>query len=218
MIWYRRFLSDPANSIAHLTFIELGAHTRLADLYFARESALPADEREICRLTCAKTPEEIKAVRAVLREFFVRKKHSFANSGFDAEIARYHSKVAKLRVSGSKGGTSRQANAKHLLSKRLANGAENKSKKESEIQSEKNPLAPRLVDCQVFKETPNPAAKSAAATKKKSSEEEQKKNIEARDRRIAREAEARRETLVGTGPVSNRYLRELNEIAKAKAF
>ena len=82
-------LGDWAKAVAHLTPAEEGVYLRLLRRYYADESPLPADVATCQRLAGARTPDERRAVVAVLAEFFVLDEGGHHNNRADEEIAKY---------------------------------------------------------------------------------------------------------------------------------
>jgi uncharacterized protein YdaU (DUF1376 family) len=80
---------------------------------------------------------------------------------------------------------------------------------------------PSSIPSSIKDQNQNPAANQAAVSlkpKRSRGPEQQKQNIEARDYRLLKEQEARREIMIGAGPVTNTSLREISALAKAKAM
>jgi hypothetical protein len=101
--------------------------------------------------------------------------------------------------------------------------AESNAERDTEHDTESDTEdAPSLdVEVDEEKDFKNPAAKPAAASpnqKRSRTPEQQRQNIEARDYRLLKEQEARREIMIGAGPVTNATLREISALAKAKAM
>ncbi|HTH08983.1 MAG TPA: YdaU family protein, partial [Acidovorax sp.] len=70
MNYYERHIGDYLKDTAHLSLLEHGVYTRLMDVYYTRESAIPEDQ--VARLIGARSKEEREALEAVLSEFFER--------------------------------------------------------------------------------------------------------------------------------------------------
>lgn len=99
---YPRHIGDYLKDTAHLTLLEHGVYTRLLDVYYTRESALPEDQ--VARLVGARSKDERDALQAVLSEFFVLEAGEWHQKRADAEIARYLEKAERNREVGKKGG------------------------------------------------------------------------------------------------------------------
>lgn len=118
MNYYAFHLGDYARSTRHLTMVEHGAYRLLIDLYYVRETPLPADDAALFRLVCARTDEEKQAVSTVLAEFFVRTDEGWRHTRCDEEIARGQEKQSKAKASAA---ARWDANAMRTHSERIAN-------------------------------------------------------------------------------------------------
>lgn len=106
--------------------LEDGAYRRLLDLYYTRETTLPANLDLICRLIRARSPEETAAVVIVLDEFFALTDSGYQHKRCDAEIARTVEKSAKAAGSakcmwnGKRTHSERIADAERTHEERIA--------------------------------------------------------------------------------------------------
>lgn len=98
--------------------VEHGAYRLLIDLYYVRETPLPADDAALFRLVCARTDDEKQAVSTVLAEFFVRTDEGWRHTRCDEEIARGQEKQSKAKASAA---ARWDANAMRTHSERIAN-------------------------------------------------------------------------------------------------
>jgi uncharacterized protein YdaU (DUF1376 family) len=87
--YVERHFGDWAKDTAHLSMLEDGAYNRLCDLYYVRETPLPADLAACCRLVRATSKQERAAVASVLQEFFVLTPAGWAHKRCDEEIERF---------------------------------------------------------------------------------------------------------------------------------
>lgn len=87
MNYYERHIGDYLKDTAHLSLLEHGIYTRLLDVYYTRESAIPDDQ--VARLIGARTKDEKDALQAVLVEFFTKTDAGWAQDRCDREIERY---------------------------------------------------------------------------------------------------------------------------------
>lgn len=87
MNYYERHLGDYAKDTGHLTLTEHGAYTLLLDRYYATEQPIPSSQAH--RFARAKSRDEIKAVDAVLSEFFHLDGDVWVHNRVDREIARF---------------------------------------------------------------------------------------------------------------------------------
>ncbi len=99
MNYYERHIGDYLKDTAHLSLLEHGIYTRLMDVYYTRETAIPEDQ--VARLIGARSKEEREALDAVLVEFFERTPNGWAQARCEREIARYQEKQEKARRSAN---------------------------------------------------------------------------------------------------------------------
>lgn len=99
MNYYNRHIGDYLKDTSHLTLLEHGIYTRLMDVYYVRESALPQDQ--IARLVGARTSEELAALQSVLAEFFELVSGSWVQHRCEKEIEAYSDKSIKAKRSAS---------------------------------------------------------------------------------------------------------------------
>lgn len=99
MNYYERHIGDYLKDTAHLSLLEHGIYTRLMDVYYTRESAIPEDQ--VARLIGARSKEEREALEAVLTEFFERTQDGWRQVRCEREIDRYQDKQAKAKRSAN---------------------------------------------------------------------------------------------------------------------
>lgn len=87
MNYYERHIGDYAKDTAHLSLLEHGVYSRLLDVYYTRESPIPADQ--VHRLIGCRSPQDRKACDAILAEFFQRVGDTWRQSRCDAEIEKF---------------------------------------------------------------------------------------------------------------------------------
>lgn len=97
MNYYERHIGDYLKDTAHLSLLEHGIYTRLLDVYYTREAAIP--NKEVMRLVGAKSKEEKAAVLTILAEFFEQAGDTWVQPRCEREIDRYRDKSAKARAS-----------------------------------------------------------------------------------------------------------------------
>ncbi len=97
MNYYERHIGDYLKDTAHLSLLEHGVYTRLMDVYYTREGAIPA--AEVARLVGARSKDEREALQAVLGEFFQLADGAHTQARCDREIARFKDKQAKAKRS-----------------------------------------------------------------------------------------------------------------------
>lgn len=91
MNYYERHIGDYLKDTAHLSLLEHGIYTRLMDVYYTRECAIPA--KEAARLIGARSKDEREALETVLAEFFVLVDGVHRQERCEREIERYHDKT-----------------------------------------------------------------------------------------------------------------------------
>jgi uncharacterized protein YdaU (DUF1376 family) len=86
--YYEKHLGDYLKNAAHLSLLEHGVYSRLMDVYYVQEAAIPA--AKAARLIAARSKEEIAALDLVLQEFFeLRADGCWHQSRCDEDIAAY---------------------------------------------------------------------------------------------------------------------------------
>lgn len=100
MNYYERHIGDYLKDTAHLSLLEHGIYARLLDVYYTRESALPA--AQVARLIGARSSDEQSALAEVLAEFFIQDESGdWVQSRCDREIAHYQDKQRKASASAN---------------------------------------------------------------------------------------------------------------------
>lgn len=102
MNYYPFHIGDYAVHTRHLSLIEDLAYRRLLDLYYTRESALPAEAAQVARLLGMR--DQAAEVQTVLEEFFALGDSGWTHARCDAEIAKASRAAETARANGSKGG------------------------------------------------------------------------------------------------------------------
>lgn len=116
MNYYPFHLGDYATHTAHLDPIEDLAYRRMLDLYYLRESPLPADIAEVARLIRLRDYQA--QVESVLREFFELTSDGWENARCHAEINAMAEKRAKARASAAASVSARRTNVERTLNER----------------------------------------------------------------------------------------------------
>jgi uncharacterized protein YdaU (DUF1376 family) len=106
--WYSFYPADYGRDTGHLTLVEHGAYRVLMDHYYSQEAPLPANVTRLFRLCRAKTAEEKKAVRFVLKEFFDGSEDGYRHKRIDAEIAKAEMASARGTMAARVGAAKRQ--------------------------------------------------------------------------------------------------------------
>lgn len=95
--YYERHIGDYLKDTSHLTLLEHGVYSRLLDVYYTRECAIP--DGDAARLVGARSKEEKAALRAVLQEFFTQEEHGdWIQPRCEQEIERYLDKSRKAKA------------------------------------------------------------------------------------------------------------------------
>ena len=113
MNYYERHIGDYLKDTAHLSLLEHGVYTRLMDVYYTREGAIPV--ADVARLVGARSKDERAALAVVLDEFFEAVDGMLKQGRCEAEIARFQDKQRKAKASAdarwSKGPQHTEGNA-----------------------------------------------------------------------------------------------------------
>lgn len=91
-------------------------YARLLDKQYASERPLPLDRKVLYAMVRAHSKADREAVESVLRQFFKKGRHGFANKRAKNELVRMH-KISTIRSSAGKQKGKRSANAANLLPK-----------------------------------------------------------------------------------------------------
>jgi uncharacterized protein YdaU (DUF1376 family) len=100
--YYPFHIGDYASATRHLSWDEDCAYRRLLDAYYTSERPLPIEERAVCRLVLASSPEQREAVMTVLSEFWEKTDAGWINRRADVEIAAMREKQQKQRDKANK--------------------------------------------------------------------------------------------------------------------
>lgn len=131
MNYYERHIGDYLKDTAHLSLLEHGVYTRLLDVYYTRESAIPDDQA--ARLIGARSKEEREALAAVLDEFFQKTESGWIQGRCELEIARFQDKQVKAKRSADA-----RWGAQRTQSERNANASSTHDAPDMRTQSERN--------------------------------------------------------------------------------
>lgn len=102
MNYYKRHIGDYLKDTSHLSLLEHGIYTRILDVYYTRESAIP--ETQVARLIGARSKDELSALQRILDEFFVLIDGAYRQGRCDKELLAIISKAEKNREVGKLGG------------------------------------------------------------------------------------------------------------------
>ena len=95
-------LNDYAAATFHLSPLEDGIYWRLLRCYYRDEKPLPADVEQCARMAGCRLPEEFKAARAVLEEFFTIGEDGWRQARCDAELERFKDKSKAASTNAKK--------------------------------------------------------------------------------------------------------------------
>ena len=99
MNYYERHIGDYLKDTAHLSLLEHGVYSRLMDVYYTKETGIPA--ADVSRLIGARSRDEKAALHVVLQEFFVLDADAYKQARCDREIARVKDKQEKAKRSAN---------------------------------------------------------------------------------------------------------------------
>ena len=99
MNYYERHIGDYLKDTAHLSLLEHGVYSRLMDVYYTKETGIPAGD--VARLIGARSREEKQALQVVLKEFFVLDADAYRQSRCDREISHFKDKQDKAKRSAN---------------------------------------------------------------------------------------------------------------------
>lgn len=131
MNYYKRHIGDYLKDTAHLSLLEHGIYTRLLDVYYTRESAIP--EAQAARLIGARSEAEREAMQLVLDEFFELRDGVWIQRRCERELAEKEIKAETNRVNGKRGGR-----PKKTTEQEPKQGA-NETPEETQTVSDENP-------------------------------------------------------------------------------
>jgi uncharacterized protein YdaU (DUF1376 family) len=114
MNYYPFHLGDYATHTAHLEPMEDLAYRRLLDLYYLRESPLPADVSEVARLIRLRA--NVAEVETILREFFTLTDEGWFSERCHDELLRMLDRQAKAQASAQASVAARKARAEQSRS------------------------------------------------------------------------------------------------------
>jgi len=127
--YYERHIGDYLKDTAHLSLLEHGVYSRLLDVYYTREGAIPVAQVE--RLIGVRSKDEKAALANVLDEFFTVGAEMLTHNRCDREIARYQDKQAKAK---------RSADARWIAQRSHSGGNANAMRTHSEGNALQSPV------------------------------------------------------------------------------
>jgi uncharacterized protein YdaU (DUF1376 family) len=123
MHYYEFNIGDYMRDTAHLDEMEDLAYRRMLDLYYLKESPLPANIQEIAKLIRMRTHSE--SIANVLREYFTLTDAGYVNAKANSTLIKIYDKSEKAKKSAEKRWENQRlknANALQTDSERNANG------------------------------------------------------------------------------------------------
>jgi uncharacterized protein YdaU (DUF1376 family) len=103
MQWFKFYVGDFNRDTSRLSLVEKGAYLALISSYYSEEKPLPKDPDSLYRIAGAQTPDERKAVRAVLR-YFDLVDGEYRHKRIDAEITKACERAKRNRLNAMRGG------------------------------------------------------------------------------------------------------------------
>ncbi len=89
MHYYQHDLTGYRLATAHLSLMEHGVYRLLIDHYYATEAPLPKDENTLRRIVRAAATPERKALKSILRQFFIFEDGAFHDRTIDKAITAW---------------------------------------------------------------------------------------------------------------------------------
>lgn len=125
MNYFQFHIGDYTSHTAHLEPMEDLAYRRMMDMYYMKESPLPEDPEEVCRLIRLRGEKD--AVCRVLMEFFTLSDDGWRHQRCDEEIEKVGRKSDAARASANKRWESRNASAEPLQCERNAESVDSET-------------------------------------------------------------------------------------------
>lgn len=113
MNFYKHHIGDYSAKTSHLSWDEDCAYRRLLDAYYKRETPIPVDLKDACRLARASTPSQRRAVEAVLLEFFSQESDGWHQKRCDEEIGKASAQAETNRHIAEKREADKRARIEH---------------------------------------------------------------------------------------------------------
>lgn len=104
MHYYQHNIGDYRRDTSHLSLLEHGIYRTLLDLYYLNEAPIPKETEWVIRRLSAKTNDEVLAIQAVLKDFFIEGVDGYKHKRCDMEIREYTAKAETARHNGKSGG------------------------------------------------------------------------------------------------------------------
>lgn len=92
MNYYSHHIGDYRRDTAHLSLLEHGIYRQLLDQYYLDERPICAVDAKLMRSLCARSADEMHAVKSVLADFFILTDAGYVHKRCDIEIEAFHGK------------------------------------------------------------------------------------------------------------------------------
>lgn len=102
MHYFQHFIGDYRADTSHLSLLEHGVYRQLLDQYYLSELPITLDENKLFRTLSARTEDEIKAIKNVLEDFFIKTENGYIHKRCDIEIEAYQAKSQTASQSAKK--------------------------------------------------------------------------------------------------------------------
>jgi uncharacterized protein YdaU (DUF1376 family) len=90
--YYSHHIGDYRRDTAHLSLLEHGIYRQMLDQYYLDERPIFVDDAKLMRFLCARSADEMQAVKNVLSDFFVLTDAGYMHKRCDVEIEVFHGK------------------------------------------------------------------------------------------------------------------------------
>lgn len=90
--YYQFNIADYRKDTMHLTPIEHYIYRALMDTYYLSETPLTLDHAELMRTHCLRNADDMQALCAVLKDFFIMDETGYTHKRCDIEIEAFHTK------------------------------------------------------------------------------------------------------------------------------
>lgn len=192
--WFSFYPGDYGRDTGHLSMVEDGAYRRLLDHYYSTGAPLPLSKDAIYRVCRATHPYERRAINKVLEQFFCRREDGYHNRRADRELTKRTSVLEARPVTSKAAGLANTNSSARILPRR------------EQEKARKTPETPRREgQNHLSTGSPPPQSHTHTQTTKEKSPRDTPARLpdhrkEAMKNRMKKDAEAKREAHIGTGP------------------
>ncbi len=92
MKYYQHHIRDFNNATRYLTRVERSLYRDLIEIYYDTEMPLTSELEQLEKIAMARSGDEIGALKAVLKDFFILEDDGYHNFRCDEVLEKYHSK------------------------------------------------------------------------------------------------------------------------------